>query len=55
MRNRNEMKVSFDRFMQKMIWVKLYTKESEYTFSEVLDIVTANYFKNFTNRKLNRL
>ena len=50
---RNEMKVSFDRFMPKDdMGEALYKKESEYTFSEVLDIVTANYFENFTNKKI---
>jgi hypothetical protein len=50
---KNETKVSFDRFMPNDYMEEaLYKKGSEYTLSEVLDIVTAYYFKNSTNKKI---
>lgn len=53
---KNESKVSFDRFMPKnkknMDDKDLFKKGSEYALSEVLSIVTANYFQNFTNKKI---
>lgn len=49
----NEAKVSFDRFMPKDdMGEAFYKKGSEYTLSEVLDIVTAYYFKYSTNKKI---
>ena len=51
---KNKTKVSFDRFMPKDDMEEaLYKKGREYTLSEVLDIVTAYYFKNSTNKKIN--
>lgn len=50
---KNETKVSFDRFMPKDYMAQaLYKKGSEYTLSEVLDIVTAYYFEFSTNKKI---
>lgn len=50
---KNEMKLSFDRFMPKDdMGDALYKKGSEYTLSEVLGIVTANYFEYSTNKKI---
>jgi len=53
---KNEAKVSFDPYMpysnNSIYEQALYTKGSEYTLSEVLDIVTAEYFDNFTNEKI---
>ncbi|GMQ57191.1 hypothetical protein AN1V17_15860 [Vallitalea sediminicola] len=50
---KNETKVSFDRFMPKDYFKgTLYKEGSEYTLSEVLDIVTAYYFENSTNKKI---
>lgn len=50
---KNKMKISFDRFMPKDNMEKaLYKKGSEYTLSEVLDIVTANYFQYSKNKKI---
>ncbi len=50
---KNETKVSFDHFMLKDYTEEaLYKKGSEYTLSEVLDIVTAHYFENSTNKKI---
>lgn len=50
---KNEAKVSFDRFMPNDgMGEALYKNGSEYTLSEVLDIVTAYYFKDFTNSKI---
>lgn len=50
---RNEMKVSFDRFMPKDdMGEALYKKGSEYTLSEVLGIVTAYYFEYSANKKI---
>ncbi len=50
---KNETKVSFDRFMPKDYTEEaLFKKENEYTLSEVLDIITAYYFENSTNKKI---
>lgn len=50
---KNEMKVSFDRFMPKDdMGEALYKKGSEYTLSEVLGIVKAYYLKYSTNKKI---
>lgn len=49
----NETKVSFDRFMPNDdTGEALYKIGSEYTLSEVLDIVSAYYFKDYTNNKI---
>ncbi|WP_010250602.1 hypothetical protein [Acetivibrio cellulolyticus] len=50
---KNETKVSFDLFMPKDgMDEALYKKGSEYTFSEVLDIVTTNYYNYSSNKKI---
>ena len=50
---KNETKVSFDRFMPKDDMEEAFCKKgNEYTLSEVLDIVTAYYFKYSTNKKI---
>ena len=50
---RNEVKVSFDRFMPvEYMGEALYDKGSEYTLSEILNIITAYYFSYTTNRKI---
>jgi len=49
----NDAKVSFDRFMPNDgMGEALYKIGSEYTLSEVLEIVTAYYFKYSTNSKI---
>lgn len=48
---KNEIKVSFDRFMPE----DLYIKGRGYTLSEVLDIVTASYFEYRTNKKIKNI
>ncbi len=50
---KNETKVSFDHFMPEGDMEEaLYKKGSEYTLSEVLDIVTAHYFEYSSNKKI---
>lgn len=50
---KNETKVSFDRFMPKNYKGEtIYNKGSEYTLSELLQIVTAYYFESSTNKKI---
>lgn len=50
---KNETKVSFDRVMPKDYMNEaLYKNGSEYTLSEVLDIVTDYYFINSTNKRI---
>lgn len=50
---KNETKISFDRFMPEIGREEtLYKKGSEYTLSEVLDIVTAYYFEYATDKKI---
>ncbi|MDD4843153.1 MAG: hypothetical protein PHU31_02310 [Anaerotignum sp.] len=50
---KNETKVSFDRFMPNDdMGEALYKNGSEYTLLEVLDIVTAYYFKDSKNSKI---
>jgi hypothetical protein len=50
---KNEMKVSFDRFMpNNYSGDALYKKGNEYTLSEVLDVVTENYFTYSANKKI---
>jgi hypothetical protein len=52
----NEAKVSFDRYMPMDYDYQndkpLFNKGSDYTLSEVLDIVTAHYFDIFTDKKI---
>lgn len=50
---KNEAKISFDRFMPKIDGEEdLFKKGSEYTLSDVLDVITKNYFQFFTNTKI---
>ena len=50
---KNEMKVSFDRFMTKDYPEDaLYKAGREYTLSELLHEVTTHYFENSTNKKI---
>ena len=50
---RNEAKISFDRFMPNDYREEaFYQKGSEYTLSEVLNIITAKYFEYFTDKKV---
>lgn len=53
---KNETKVSFDRFMPKDDnGEAFYKTETEYTLSDVLNIVTAHYFKYSTNKKIKKI
>lgn len=50
---KNEMKLSFGRCMPKdYLKGNLYEKKSEYTLSEVLDIITEHYFENSPDKKI---
>lgn len=50
---KNETKVSFDRVMPKDYMNEaLYKNGIKYTLSEILDIVTAYYFANSTNKRI---
>jgi len=50
---KNEMKVSFDRFMTKDYMEEaLYNKGSGYTLSELLHVVTSHYFKYSEKKKI---
>ncbi|MEL4105720.1 hypothetical protein AAFA46_02595 [Oscillospiraceae bacterium WX1] len=53
---KNETKVSFDRYMpEDYVEGAFYKKGSEYTLSEILKIVTANYFKYSSNKKIKNI
>ncbi|BCJ94448.1 hypothetical protein acsn021_20170 [Anaerocolumna cellulosilytica] len=53
---KNETKVSFDHLMPIGYTEEaLYKKGSEYTLSEILDVITAYYFKNTLNKKIKNI
>lgn len=53
---KNEMTISFDYYMPiSDMDEDLYKRGSEYTLTEVLSIITANYFQGFDNKKIGEI